>query len=291
MAKSPFRTTRSNWSTSLSTVVGMTLTLTMLGLLSLLFLFGRQWQKQLREQVVVQVFLEQELDEPAVARVKKIIEAQPFTASATYITAEQASLEMERALGEEFIDFLGYLPIPPSIDIQIDPQYAALDSLDGAVSEFITNIEGVAEVEYQKVLLGKLEENLRRLSLPLLILGGLLLLIAIALINNTIRLSIFSSRFLIKSMQLVGATRAFIRRPYILKGIRYGVLSGLLAFGFIVALLAMFRRMSGDLLDQIDLKTFAQLFGIVVALGILIAWISTHFAVNKYIRLRQDQLY
>lgn len=269
----------------------MTLTLTMLGLLSLLFLFGRQWQQQLREQVMVQVFLEQELDEPEVARIKKLIEAQPFTYEASYITAEQASIEMERELGEDFIDFLGYLPIPPSIDIKIQPEYAALDSLDLVISSYIASIEGVAEIEYQKVLLGKLEENLQKLGLPLLILAGLLLLIAIALINNTIRLSIFSSRFLIKSMQLVGATRAFIRKPYILKGIRYGVLSGLLAFGFIVSLLSLFRKMSDDLLDRIDLETFAQLFGIVILLGIFIAWLSTHFAVNKYIRLRQDQLY
>jgi cell division transport system permease protein len=149
----------------------------------------------------------------------------------------------------------------------------------------------VTEIEYQKVLLGKLEENIRQLSLPLIVLGALLLLIAIALINNTIRLSIFSSRFLIKSMQLVGATRSFIRRPFILKGIRYGILSGLLAFGLILSLLSLFRSMAGDLLDRLELETFAQLFGVVIALGILIAWLSTHFAVNKYIRLRQDQLY
>lgn len=291
MSRSPFKTTRSNWSTSLSTIVGMTLTLTMLGLVSLLFLFGRQWQQQLREQVMVQVFLEQELDEPAVSRIKKLIEAQPFTAEAAYITAEQASREMEQELGEEFVEFLGFLPIPPSIDVNIHPEYAALDSLEQVVSTYIASIDGVTEIEYQKVLLGRLEENIRKLSVPLLVLGVLLLLIAIALINNTIRLSIFSSRFLIKSMQLVGATRSFIRRPYILKGIRYGILSGLMAFGFIVMLLSLFRKMSDDLLDRLDIETFAQLFGIVILLGILIAWLSTHFAVNKYIRLRQDQLY
>lgn len=291
MSKSPFKTTRSNWSTSLSTVVGMTLTLTMLGLLSLLFLFGAQWQQQLREQVLVQVFLDQELDEIAISRVKKLIESEPFTAEASYITAEQASLEMERELGEEFIDFLGFLPIPPSIDVRIKPEYASIDSLESCVTPYIASLEGVGEIEYQKVLLGRLEDNIRRLSLPLAVLGGLLLLIAIALINNTIRLSIFSSRFLIKSMQLVGATRAFIRRPYLWKGIRYGILSGLLAFGFILALLSLFRKVSDGMLTDIDLLTFGKLFGIVVSLGILIAWISTFFAVNKYIRLRQDQLY
>ncbi|WP_306641351.1 cell division protein FtsX [Sanyastnella coralliicola] len=290
MSRSPFKTTRSNWSTSLSTIVGMTLTLTMLGLLSLLFLFGKQWQQQLREQVMVQVFLDKELDEASISRIKKELEAEAYSRETKYITAQQASEEMEDELGEEFVDFLGYLPVPPSIDMQLDPAYASLDSLEW-ISSRISSIDGVTEVEYQKVLLGRLEENIRKLSLPLIILASLLLLIAIALINNTIRLSIFSRRFIIKSMQLVGATRGFIRRPFMLKGIWFGILSGLLAFGMIVSLLALFRRMNSGLLDSLEIMTFAQLFGIVVALGILIAWISTYFAVNKYIRLKQDQLY
>lgn len=290
MSKSPFKTTRSNWSTSLSTIVGMTLTLTMLGLISLLYLFGEKWQEQLREQVLVQVFLDKEMDETAISRVKKQLEGQPYTKAAAYVTAEAASETMEEELGEEFVDFLGYLPIPPSIDLQLMPEYASLDSLNW-ISENIASVEGVTEVEYQKVLLGKLEENLRKASLPLIILAGLLLLIAIALINNTIRLSIFSRRFIIKSMQLVGATRGFIRRPFISKGIWYGIVSGVLAFGVIVGLLALFRKMSGNMLEEVDILTFGKLFGVVVLLGILIAWISTHFAVNKYIRLRQDQLY
>lgn len=290
MSRSPFKTTRSNWSTSLSTIVGMTLTLTMLGLLSLLFLFGKEWQKQLREQVMVQVFLEKDLDEASISRIKKELEAEPYTRAAGYITAEDASQQMEAELGEEFVDFLGYLPIPPSIDMQLETSYASIDSLSW-ISERIGKLEGVTEVEYQKVLLSKLEENIRRLSVPLLVLAALLLLIAIALINNTIRLSIFSRRFIIKSMQLVGATRSFIRRPFILKGIWFGILSGLLAFALIVGLLSIFRKMNEGLLSDLDVFTFAELFGIVVVLGILIAWLSTHFAVNKYIRLRQDQLY
>lgn len=290
MSKSPFKTSRSNWSTSFSTIVGMTLTLTMLGLLTLLALFGNEWQRMLREQVVVQVFLQQEMDEPGVARVKKIIDTANYTQEAMYITSEQASRQMEEELGEEFIEFLGYLPVPPSIDVKLKTEYTSLDSLQW-ISEQIGAIEGVKEVEYQRVLLSKLEQNIRRLSLPLIIFAGLLLLIAVALINNTIRLSIFSKRFLIKSMQLVGATRAFIRRPFILKGIWLGIISGLLAFGVIVGLLGLFRRINGELFETLDFETFAKLFAAVMALGILIAWISTHLAVNKYIRLRQDQLY
>ena len=290
MSKSPFKTSRSNWSTSFSTIVGMTLTLTMLGLLNLLALFGNEWQRMLREQVIVQVFLQQEMDEPGVARVKKIIDTANYTQEAMYITSEQASRQMEEELGEEFIEFLGYLPVPPSIDVKLKTEFTSLDSLQW-ISEQIGAIEGVKEVEYQRVLLSKLEQNIRRLSLPLIVFAGLLLLIAVALINNTIRLSIFSKRFLIKSMQLVGATRAFIRRPFILKGIWLGIISGLLAFGVIVSLLGLFRRISGELFDALDFETFAKLFAAVMALGILIAWISTHMAVNKYIRLRQDQLY
>ncbi|MFM1931476.1 MAG: hypothetical protein RL226_779 [Bacteroidota bacterium] len=268
----------------------MTLTLIMLGLLTLLGLLGNEWQKMLKEQVTVQVFMQQEMDETGVARVKKIIDTARFTKAAEYITSEQASQEMEKQLGEEFVDFLGFMPIPPSIDVQLKPEYTSLDSLQW-ISEQIGAIDGVKEVEYQRVLLSKIEQNINRLSLPLLLFASLLLLIAVALINNTIRLSIFSRRFIIKSMQLVGATRGFIRRPFILKGIWLGVLSGLLAFSVIVGLLGLFRRIAGDWFEMLDVLTFAQLFGAVMVLGIFIAWVSTHLAVNKYIRLRHDQLY
>ena len=240
--------------------------------------------------MTVQVFLENDLPKEEIERVKKWIESETFTKEAVYITQEEASAMMEKELGESFVDFLGYYPIPPSIDLKIHSNYSSLDSMEWIETKLLA-VRGVEEVDYQRVLLERIEERIQKITLPLLVIAGLLMFIAIALINNTIRLSIFSKRFLIKSMQLVGATRSFIRRPFIWQGIWYGVLSGLLAFSILMGGLIFLQNENPEAFERTDLLTFVQLFGIVVLLGIVISWISTYFAVNKYIRLRQDQLY
>ncbi len=290
MSRSPFKTTRGSWSAAFSTVVGITLTLCLLGVLSLIAMKGNAWKKQLKESMTVQVFLENDLPTEEIERVKKWIEAETFTKEAAYITQEEASAMMEKELGESFVDFLGYYPIPPSIDLKIHSNYSSLDSMEWIEAKLL-EVRGIEEVDYQRVLLERIEERLQKITIPLLVVAGLLLFIAIALINNTIRLSIFSKRFLIKSMQLVGATRRFIRRPFIWQGIWFGLISGLLAFSILMGALIFLQQENPEAFEQTDLITFIQLFGIVVLLGILISWISTYFAVNKYIRLRQDQLY
>ena len=290
MSKSPFKTTRGSWSAAFSTIVGITLTLCLLGILSLIAMKGNAWKNQLKESMTVQVFLENYLPKEEIERVKKWIESETFTKEAVYITQEEASAMMEKELGESFVDFLGYYPIPPSIDLKIHSNYSSLDSMEWIETKLLA-VRGVEEVDYQRVLLERIEERIQKITLPLLVIAGLLMFIAIALINNTIRLSIFSKRFLIKSMQLVGATRSFIRRPFIWQGIWYGVLSGLLAFSILMGGLIFLQNENPEAFERTDLLTFVQLFGIVVLLGIVISWISTYFAVNKYIRLRQDQLY
>jgi cell division transport system permease protein len=290
MSKSPFKTTRGSWSAAFSTVVGITLTLCLLGVLSLIAMKGNAWKNQLKESMTVQVFLENDLPKEEIERVKKWLEAETFTKDAAYITQEEASAMMEKELGESFVDFLGYYPIPPSIDLKIHSNYSSLDSMEWIEAKLL-EVRGIEEVDYQRVLLERIEERLQKITIPLLVVAGLLLFIAIALINNTIRLSIFSKRFLIKSMQLVGATRRFIRRPFIWQGIWFGLISGLLAFSILMGALIFLQQENPEAFEQTDLITFVQLFGIVVLLGILISWISTYFAVNKYIRLRQDQLY
>jgi len=290
MSKSPFKTTRGSWSAAFSTIVGITLTLCLLGILSLIAMKGNAWKNQLKESMTVQVFLENDLPKEEIERVKKWIESETFTKEAVYITQEEASAMMEKELGESFVDFLGYYPIPPSIDLKIQSNYSSLDSMEWIETKLLA-VRGVEEVDYQRVLLERIEERIQKITLPLLVISGLLMFIAIALINNTIRLSIFSKRFLIKSMQLVGATRSFIRRPFIWQGIWYGILSGLLAFSILMSGLIFLQKENPEAFEHTDLLTFVQLFGIVVLLGIVISWISTYFAVNKYIRLRQDQLY
>lgn len=262
----------------------------MLGLLALMLLNGQKWKDRLKENLTVQVYLQNDLEEDELSKVKKLIDAESFSKEAEYITQEQASKIMEEELGEEFVDFLGYYPIPPSIDIKLFSEYSTLDSLKW-IEEEILAITGVKEVEYQKVYLENIEANISKWSFPILIFGGLLMIIAIALINNTIRLSIFSKRFLIKSMQLVGATHSFIRRPFIWQGILYGIISGFLAFSIILGIATVLKREAPELMEQQDLPIFIQLFGILFVLGIIIAGVSTVFAVNRYIRLGHDKLY
>jgi cell division transport system permease protein len=290
MSKSPFKSAGGSLTASISTVVGITLVLVMLGYLSLILLSAKKLSDHFKENIQVQVFMKEDVNEGEIIGLQKWLEKQSFTSSATYVTREQAAAEMEEELGEDFVDFLGFYPIPSSLDLRLSPEYASLDSLNNIESSILER-PFVREVIYQKALIRNINRNVNTISLYLLVFSALLLVIAIALINNTIRLAIFSKRFLIKSMQLVGATRRFIQRPFVLKGIGYGIFSGLLAFALIVSTIYVFREQIPFLKSIDDLTVFAELFAIVFILGIVISWISTKLAVRRYIRLRQDQLY
>ncbi len=290
MSKSPFKSSGSGLTASVSTVVGITLVLVMLGFLSLMLLSAKKLSDYFKESIQVQIFMKEDVNEGEIIGLEKWLESQAFTKSADYITREQAAVQMEQELGEDFVDFLGFFPIPSSLDLRLTSEYASLDSLL-IIESAITKRPFVSEVVYQKALIENINRNVGRISLYLLIFSGLLLVIAIALINNTIRLAIYSKRFLIKSMQLVGATRTFIQRPFLIKGMWYGVLSGLLAFVIIVTTIYFFEDQLPFLQGMQALTVFAELFAIVFILGILISWISTKLAVRRYIRLRQDQLY
>jgi len=291
MSKSPFKATRGSWSSAFSTILGITLTLCLLGILSILALKGNEWRQKLKESMVVQVFLENEVDDIDIARIKKWIESENFTKQLTYVSPQEATAKMEEQLQEELLSLLdNQHPIEPSFDLIVHSPYADLDSLNWIKTKLLT-VEGVKEAEYPEVELETIQNGLKKVMLPVLVVSALLMFIAIALINNTIRLSIFSKRFLIKSMQLVGATRGFIRRPFVWQVIWYGLISGLLAFSILTSAILFLEVESPDIFGKTDLITFAVLFGVVVFFGIFISWISTHFAVNKYLRLRQDQLY
>jgi cell division transport system permease protein len=280
----------SNWTAAVSTVVGITLVLVMLGFLCLVLLNAKRVADYFKENVQVQVFMKDEASEAEIIALKKSIDASNYSREAKYVTREDAAVVMEKELGEEFVDFLGYYPIPASIEIFLDAGYASPDSLLAIESSLLQN-SMVREVVYQKMLVENMNRNVSQASLYLLVLSVLLLVIAIALINNTIRLAIYSKRFLIRSMQLVGATRSFIERPFVKQGILYGVYSGILAFTLIMTGVYLMRQNLPYLSSIQDLSLFAQLFGIVFVLAILISWVSTKLAVRRYIRLKREQFY
>jgi len=281
---------RSQWTAAISTVVGITLVLVMLGFLCLVLLNAKRVADYFKENVQVQVFMKDDASEAEIIALKKDLDAREFTREARYVTREDATATMEKELGEEFVDFLGYYPIPASIEIYMQAAFASTDSLTAIEEELMKN-PMVREVVYQKMMVENMNRNVNQASLYLLVLSVLLLVIAIALINNTIRLAIYSKRFLIRSMQLVGATRSFIERPFVKQGIMYGFYSGVLAFTLIMTGVYLMRQNLPYLSTAQDLSLFAQLFGIVFILAILISWISTKLAVRRYIRLRREQFY
>jgi len=273
-----------------TTLVSITLVLFMLGLLGLTVLHARKLSDYVKENIGFRVYMKSTVREAGIMQLQKILDATEYVKSTEYITPEQAAEELSRDLGEDFIDFLGYNPLPPAIDLRLKASYANVDSLEMIETELMKN-EDVKEVFYVKSLVHLINSNIRKISILLLGFSGLLLIIAIALINNTIRLSVYSKRFIIRSMQLVGATQAFIRRPFLFKGVAQGLYSALITLLLLTGILYWLRNEYPELMELQDLELLLALYGLVILLGIIISWSSTYFAVRKYLRIKGDNLY
>ena len=211
MGKSPFKTS-ANTISSISTVIGITLVLVLVGTLLIVALLGSSVTGHYRGQVVVQVMMADDVEESEIQHLKKQIEGEQFAAQVSYLSKEEAAGMMEEELGEEFVDFLGYNPLPASLDIHVKPEFSNEENIATVVAELEKN-PAVNEVVFQHDLLRQMNANLSKWSLGISLVGVVLLIIAIVLIVNTIQLAIFSQRFIIKSMQLVGATHWFIQKP------------------------------------------------------------------------------
>lgn len=275
---------------SITTVVSLSLVLFMLGLLAIIVLNTRKLSDNMKENIVVQIILKDNAKEVGIQRLSKTLDAAEYVKSTEFITKEAAAEKLQKDLGEEFVDFIGYNPLLPSINVHLKAEFANNDSLAWIEKELLNN-RLVKEVNYQKSLVTNINENLKKISLVILIFSGLLMLIALALINNTIRLSIYSKRFIIKTMQLVGATQSFIRRPFVLQGIKHGIFGAIIAILMLIGVLSFAQKQLPELAELQDEKMLATLFGVVILIGIFIAWISTALAVRKYLRLKADDLH
>jgi cell division transport system permease protein len=277
-------------SSYITTMVSITLVLFMLGILGLIILHANKLSDYVKENIGFRVYMKENVKEAGIIQLQKALDASVFIKSTEYITPDQAAAELSEELGEDFIGFLGYNPLPPALDLRLKADYANIDSLQMIEDQLMAN-SNVKEVFYQRSLVHLINKNIRKISL---VIGGftvLLLIIAIALINNTIRLSVYARRFIIKSMQLVGATQGFIRRPFIWKGIAQGFYSSLITILLLVGILYLTRKEFPELVNLQDLELFLSLFGLVIILGVLISWFSTYFAVRKYLRIKGDNLY
>lgn len=281
------RKLRSSYMTS---VISISLVLLLIGIIGLLLLNAQKLSRHVKENIGFSVILEDNIREVEMIRLQKNLDAMRAVKSTQYITKEQAARELQDELGEDFIEFLGYNPLLPSIEVRLFAEYANPDSVVKIEEKIVSNAQ-VKEVAYQKSLVEIVNHNIKKISLILSAFSAMLLMISLSLINNTIRLTLYSSRFLIKTMQLVGATKKFVRKPFITKSLTQAFYSIILAFILLGGIIYALATQIPELAILNDIDTLAILFGSVMAIGFIIVWISTWFAVNKYLRLRADELY
>ncbi len=277
-------------SSYLTSVISISLVLFLLGILGLLIINGRYINQAVRESIGFNVILKENVRDADIFQLQKILDAKDYTLSTEYITKEEAALETEQLVGGDFVEFLGYNPLPPSIRLRLNASYTRPDSVI-FIEEEILSYDQVNEVVYKKTLLYAINENIRKISIVILGFSLLLLLVAITLINNTIRLSIYSKRFIIRTMQLVGATRGFIRKPFLLGSVLNGFIGAVIAMALIAGLLYVSSEELENIISFSDMRLMALLGGAILLISIVINWISTFFAVNKYLNIKTDKLY
>ena len=262
----------------------------MLGMVGLIVLQAQRLGQYVKENIAVTVYIKDSVNEADIKRLQKSLDAAPYSKRTDYVDKEAAAARLREELGEDFVEFLGYNPLSTSIDIYLNADYANTDSVITLEQDLLLNPK-VKEVVYQRDLLSFVNENVRKISFLLSGFALLLLIVSIALINSTIRLAIYSKRFLIRSMQLVGATQGFIRKPFVRQGMVHGLYGAFIALVLLSAVIYYAQQKAPEIFSLNDVELFASLFALVVALGILISWVSTALAVRRYLRLRTNQLY
>jgi len=277
-------------SSYISTIVGVTLVLYMLGLLALIILDAKKISDHVKETIGFTIFLGENAKDAEIISLQKSLDARDYVKSTEYITKEKAAADLQKDLGEDFVSFLGYNPLPSSIEVKLKADFANALNMASLKTEFEKN-KNVKEVSYQESIVNNMNENLSKISFFILGFSALLLLIAIALINNTIRLSVYSKRFLIRTMQLIGATEGFIRKPFLITGIFQGILGAMIAITLLIFTLYFAQNEIPELKELQDAVLFTKLFIFVTLLGIIISWASTYMAVRKYLKIKTDYLY
>ncbi len=274
----------------ISTVFGIAMVLLMVGLLGLILVHANKLSRYVKENIVLNIYVDETAHESDVLQLQKQLDANPIVKQTQYVSKEIAAQNLKKDLGEDFVKFLGYNPLSQSLDVYLKADYANNADIEKFKTELLKN-PMVKEVKYQQSLVDQMNQNLTSISLIILGFTIIFVILSVALINNTIRLAIYSQRFLIKSMQLVGATKSFIRKPFILYGIWHGLLGALIAIVILMVTLYVAQKEIPDLVILQDYTEFGIVFALVVGLGIFISGFSTSLAVNKYLRLKIYNLY
>ncbi|MCU0359673.1 MAG: permease-like cell division protein FtsX [Bacteroidia bacterium] len=274
----------------LTVVISLTLVLFMLGALGLLIVNANKLSTHFKENVGFQVYLKDNASASQTDALLQELQRAEFAKKVTFISKEEAADKLKADLGEDFILFLGSNPLLNSIDIKLYEHYANTDSLQ-LLEKSLVEKPFVKEVVYQKDMIDSLNKNTNAIAFFILIFSAALLVVAVALINNTIRLSIYSQRFLIRTMYLVGATRVFISKPFVLKGLKQGVAAGISAGVMLMGFLVLSTRFIPELLQLQDENVLLILFTGIILVGILISVLSALLSVLRYLRLKTSDLY
>ena len=281
---------RSILSSSASVIISLSLVLFIVGLLGLVLINAQRLSNYVKENIGFTIMLKNDIAEIEIMKFQKEIDASSFSKNTIFISKEKATKDLQEDLGEDFVKFLGYSPLLASIDVKLNASYANTDSLEIIYNELSKN-SNVHEVFYQQDLVDRINSNVNRLSAFLLAFCTLLFIIAFALINNTIRLSVYAKRFLIRTMRLVGATNSFIQKPFLIKGIYQGIYSSIFAVFMLIGSIKLLQRETANMLNITDLKIIGIVFILIFISGVFISCTSTYFAVKKYIKLNENKLY
>jgi len=273
-----------------SVVVSIALVLFMSGILGLVLLKSESLANQLKEEIAVTLFLKDDVEKNQIETLRESLMTENFTREIVYISKGEAAKFYSQDLGEDFVSYLGTNPLKNSIDIYLKADFVAPEKVKGIADRFQKNAF-VFEVSYDNVLVTSLTTNIQKVSFWLLVVCAFFGLIAILLINSSIRLSIYSKRFNIKTMQMVGATKSFIRRPFIWNGIRLGLVGALVALAGLAASIYVIDQKIDTLKLLEDYMTLSYIGGGVVLMAFLITWLSTFFATQRFLNLQTDELY
>jgi len=273
-----------------SVVLSIFLVLFLLGILGLFVINSKKLSDNFKEEIAMTVFFKNEATDSTMTAFGEELKTAPFVKSSEYVTKEQAAKTHTDIIGEDFMTFLGANPLQNSYDIHLKADYIDTENIRKIESRFRMN-EMVSDIVYDKQLVNLVNDNIQKVSMWILIVSGFLALVAVLLINSSMRLSIYSKRFIIKTMQMVGATKSFIRKPFILKSIRLGFIGSVLAVLALLGTLLYLDTTYPNLKIAEDQVMIGLVLVGVLVIGILISWISTFFATQRFLNLRTDDLY
>ena len=282
--------TRKLRSSYFTTTISISLVLFLLGLIGILLLNANRLSNYVKENLGLTVMLQNDAKDAEVKKIQKSLSASALVKSVTYLSKDEAAEQLKADLGEDFVEFLGENPLLSSINVKLYAEYSTPEGME-KVKQMVADYPEVKEVFYQKDMVNLIHENVRTISLVLLAFSSLMLLVAITLINNTVRLMVYSKRFLIRTMQLVGATNGFIRRPFIGQSVAQGIIGGLIANILLACIIYISARELSGVIGFGNIMVVVTLFGIVFGIGVIMTLFSTLVAVNRYLSVRAADLY